>query len=37
MQKANSIQMDKNASLQVDDFQKVSYVYHFINEFEWKL
>ena len=33
--KANSIQMDKNGSLQIDDFQKVSYAsYHFINEFE---
>ena len=29
--------MDKNGSLQIDDFQKVSYAsYHFINEFEWK-
>lgn len=34
MQKANSIQMDKNASLQIDDFQEISYVYHLIIEFE---
>ena len=34
MQKTNSIQMDKNASLQIDDFQEISYVYHLIIEFE---
>ena len=36
MQKTNSIQMDKNASLQIDDFQEISIVYHYIKEFEWK-